>query len=167
VSASATGSLSSTSAAAGDVFVSPGVASGLGVTASGITLQATNSGSNKGGNLYVVLSSGSIVTNLGTVSLTGGVNGSSFSGVPTTVVSSISTTQTLTIKPTQVMFNAGGFTSITGGSLTIDTQGDSRLIVPIVARGSDTTLSGFTGANPGGSVTPTSAILFSSGNVAI
>jgi len=175
ITATATGNSNSLSAAGGDLFLSSGVISGTSVTATGINLSATNSGSgNRGGNLFVLVANSTVGSNEtassdailgGSPSLQGSTAGLSFIGAPSTPSASISSGANLsfTAGSQPSTFNPGGFTAITGGTISVNANGDSRLIVPIVAQG-NISLSGFTG---GTAAAPNSAILIGAGNLTI
>lgn len=157
---------SSTSALAGDLFVSSGATAGTGITIGTINLRATTPGvNNKGGNLYCVVNTG-VTVNRGTTNLTGGTAGAIFSGTPTSIQNSITATTTLSFTTGSVTgFKPGGFDSINApaGVLTIDALGDTQLIVPVIARGGDISLAGLVGAQT--SNKPTNLVLLGSGDM--
>ncbi len=156
----------STTSLAGDLFVSSGATTGTGITIGTINLRATTGGvNNKGGNLYCVVNAG-VTVNRGTTNLTGGTAGAIFSGTPTSIQNSITTTTTLSFTPGSVTgFKPGGFDSINApaGVLTIDAVGDTQLLVPVTARGGDIFLGGLVGAQT--SNKPTNLVLLGSGDM--
>lgn len=166
LNANAEGSVASTTAAAGSIF-SSSAAPGLAITAVAANARATiNGNANRGGNIYGIIRPGS--TAFSVVTQTGDVPGQLFYGNPTAPLASINGTATITVTPTSVVgLNAGGFDSINApaGTLTVNANGDDRLLVPIMARGGDVSLASLIGTTTGGRASP--LLLMSAGSIAI
>lgn len=112
----------------GSVFVSSGTALTVG------NVDAFNSSNGSGSGSVVLASSGAIAS--GTVT-TGAGSFGSFSNVGSGSATSMSGNLTISIKPSALSnYNPAGYSSLTAGTLTIDTNGDSSIIAPILATGS-------------------------------
>ncbi|MBX9686066.1 MAG: hypothetical protein K2X27_05160, partial [Candidatus Obscuribacterales bacterium] len=156
----------SSGARAGDLFLSSGAAGGTGISTGNINLNAASGGAgNRAGNSFFVVNS-AVGVSTGTLTQTGGTAGLNFSGTPTTPQATITVPTTITVTPGSVVnFNPGGFNSAASGSLTVNTGGDERLLVPLNIRGGNVSLSGLTGAVSGGQ--PSSTLLLAAGNISI
>jgi len=152
-----------------DLFISAGATSGVSIRTGNIDLDATGPAGKLGGNIYFVRTAGATAAT-GSVTQKGAPAGSFFNGAPTAPVANIAGNTTLTFNGSSVTgYNPGGFTSITGGTVTVNATsggtGDFRLLVPIVARGGDVTLTGLVGQTTGGFATP--VIVLASGNITL
>ncbi|MBY0550266.1 MAG: hypothetical protein K2W95_23515, partial [Candidatus Obscuribacterales bacterium] len=158
----------STTALAGDLFLSSGAAGGTGISTGNINLDATaGPAGNRAGNSFFVVNPAVGVTT-GTLSQAGGTAGQTFNGTPVTPQANINAATVVTVTPGLVAFyNPGGFDSVGGvaPSLTITTGGDERLLVPLAVRGGNVTLPGVTGTTVGGQ--PSSVVLLTAGNLTL
>jgi filamentous hemagglutinin len=179
ISARADGNSTSTNSEAGDIFISSGASGSTAITISSVNLSATCAGANNlGGNLFIVASVPQTgVPQVGTaqLNLSGDTPGKQpyFNGPPNDTSPGISVnTNQANNSPALVsnLFAPGGFAFGTiPANVTVDTSGDSRLIVPIVYRSaSSLNLGTFKGVpDDANTHNPSNVVLLSSGEITL
>lgn len=146
---------------AGTVFITSG---GTGTVISAPSID-TSSNNGAAGNVLLVYNSGQS-SNVPVITQTGAVNGYTFNGSPSAIVTDITGDTVISFGAGGVNnFNPGGYNNANApaATVTVDTGGDARMYVPIVIRTGDVNLLKVVSAVTGGNASPLS--VYAPGNI--